>query len=107
MAEQVKTQQSCWEPSRTTSWYPLRKWWLLGQDLRREDEEGLRGRLGACSQYLPAPLFVPHIAGPKCSPVQIEEQHWWRVSLDVVHFLPSEISLWIRDGFLEVTGTEH
>ncbi|TWW60198.1 Heat shock protein beta-1 [Takifugu flavidus] len=104
MAEQVKTQQSCWEHSRTISWYPLRKWWLLGQDFRREDEESLRGRLEACSQYLPAPLFVPHISGPKCSPVQIEDQYWWRVSLDVVHFLPSEISLRIRDGFLEVTG---
>lgn len=89
MTEEVKTQQWCGEYSRAMSSYPLRKWWQLG------------------SQYLPAPLFVPHISGLKVHPGQMEEQYRWRVSLDVAHFFPSEISLRIRDSFLEVTGTEH
>uniref|UniRef100_A0A3Q3ETN4 Si:dkey-1k23.3 n=1 Tax=Labrus bergylta TaxID=56723 RepID=A0A3Q3ETN4_9LABR len=33
-----------------------------------------------------------------------KEQYKWQVSLDVAHFSPSEISLSVSDGFLEVGG---
>lgn len=105
MTEQVKAQQACGEYSRAISSYPLRKWWQLG--LWRTDLECLQGSWEAGSQYLPAPLSVPHISGSRVIPGQTKEQYWWRVSLDVAHFFPSEISLRIRDSFLEVTGTEH
>lgn len=104
MTEQVKTQQSCGEYSRAISSYPLRKWWQLG--LWRTAVENLQGSWEASCQYLPAPLFVPHISGLNVNPGRMEEQYRWRVSLDVAHFFPSEISLQIRDSFLEVTGTE-
>lgn len=105
MNERVKTQQSCGEDIGAFSSYPLRRWWQLG--LCRTDVERLQGSWEASSQYLLAPLFVPHISGLKVIPGQMEEQYWWRVSLDVSHFFPSEISLQIRDSVLEVTGTEH
>uniref|UniRef100_A0A8C3A3E5 SHSP domain-containing protein n=1 Tax=Cyclopterus lumpus TaxID=8103 RepID=A0A8C3A3E5_CYCLU len=68
----------------------------------------LQGGLAGCSwpRYVPAPLFVPYISGPVRPPGQqtSEEQYKWRVSLEVAHFAPSEISLSVRDGFLEVGG---
>lgn len=101
MTEQVKTVQSCGEYSRAISSYPLRNWWQLG--LWRMDGECLQGSWEAKLSY----LSVPHISGLKVNPGQMEEQHWWRVSLDVAHFFPSEISLRLKDSFLEVTGAEH
>lgn len=96
MTERVRTQEWCGGYSRAISSYPLGKWWQLG--LWRTD-------VGASPQHL-STLFVPHISGLKVNPGQTEEQYRWRVSLDVAHFFPSEISLRIRDGLLEVTGTE-
>lgn len=93
MNDQVQAQEY-WEYSRAMPSYPL----------QRSDVEAPRGSLVACSQFLPTPLFVPHVYGSRPDP---REQHWWRVILDVAPFAPSEISLWIRDSFLKVTGTEH
>lgn len=126
MTEQAKTELPCGEYSRGVSWYPLRKWWqlsqLFGQDVglppllepwdpRWMDMDGHQKSLEACSwpEYIPAPLFVPYISVSKPRPSQKtnKEQYRWRVSLDVAHFSPSEISLRVRDGFLEVRGTEN
>uniref|UniRef100_A0A671XC49 SHSP domain-containing protein n=1 Tax=Sparus aurata TaxID=8175 RepID=A0A671XC49_SPAAU len=123
MSEQAKTEPSCGEHSRGVPWYPLRKWWqssrLFNQDVglppflepwdpRWVDVEGLQRSLAACSWpgYIPPPLFVPYISGSMHHPSQkiSNEQYKWRVSLDVTHFSPSEISLSVRDGFLEVAG---
>uniref|UniRef100_A0A087Y982 SHSP domain-containing protein n=1 Tax=Poecilia formosa TaxID=48698 RepID=A0A087Y982_POEFO len=51
---------------------------------------------------LPAPLFVPYISEPM--PHSGQKVSKWRVSMDVSHFSPSEISVSVRDGFLEVGG---
>ncbi|KAM8885362.1 uncharacterized protein AB9W97_013018 [Spinachia spinachia] len=61
---------------------------------------------GSWPGFTPAPLFVPYICGPTHHPgEQIrDESYKWRVSLEVAHFFPSEISLSVRDGFLEVAG---
>uniref|UniRef100_A0A3B5AUY5 SHSP domain-containing protein n=1 Tax=Stegastes partitus TaxID=144197 RepID=A0A3B5AUY5_9TELE len=105
---------------RAAPWYPLRKWWqssrLLNQDVglppllepgdaRWMDVERLQRSLAGCSWpgYIPAPpLFVPYISGSAHQPGQKISK--WRVSMDVAHFSPSEISLSVRDGFLEVEG---
>lgn len=125
MSEQAATDLSCGEYSRGGPWYPLRKWWQPSR-LSRQDvglppllEPGdswwmnvdwLQRSLAACSWpgYIPTPLFVPYISGSMQHPSQkiSEEQYKWRVSLDVAHFSPAEISLSVRDGFLEVGGTE-
>ncbi|XP_038559583.1 heat shock protein beta-1 [Micropterus salmoides] len=123
MSEEAKTELSCGEYSRGVPWYPLKKWWqssrLFSQDVglppflepgdpRWMDVERLQSSLAACSWpgYIPAPLFVPYISGSMHHPGQkiSKEQHKWRVSLDVAHFSPSEISLSVRDGFLEIRG---
>ncbi|XP_010731308.3 heat shock protein 67B1 [Larimichthys crocea] len=123
MSEQAKTEPSCGEYGRGTPWFPLRKWWqssrLFNQDVglppflepwdpRWMDVDRLQRSLAAFSWpgYIPAPLFVPYISGSMHHPSQkiSKEQFKWRVSLDVAHFSPSEISLSVRDGFLEVRG---
>ncbi|XP_035514179.1 heat shock protein 67B1 [Morone saxatilis] len=124
MSEQAKTELSCGgEYERGVPWYPLRKWWqssrLFNQDVglppfletwdpRWMDVDRLQRSLAACSWpgYIPTPLFVPYISGSMHHPGQkISKEHYkWRVSLDVAHFSPSEISLHVRDGFLEVGG---
>nr|XP_046242335.1 heat shock protein beta-1 [Scatophagus argus] len=123
MSEQAKTELSCGEYSKGVPWYPLRKWWqssrLFNQDVglpplletwdpRWMDVDRLQRSLAACSWpgYIPAPLFVPYISSSMYHPGQkiSEEQYRWRVNLDVTHFSPSEISLSVRDGFLEVGG---
>lgn len=117
MDDQVTTQLSGENYGTAGPWYPLRKW-RSSQDAgllpllesgvpRRMD--WLQRSLAACywPGYSPAPLFVPYISGslhhpgPGTSP----EQYKWRVSLDVAHFCPSEISLSVKDGFLQVRGT--
>lgn len=126
MTEQAKTELSCGEYSRGVSWYPLRKWWqssrLYGQDVGLlpflgpweplwMDMDWYQKSLEACSWqgYIPAPLFVPYISVSKSHPSQMinKEQYRWGVSLDMAHFSPSEISLRVTDGFLEVRGREH
>lgn len=121
MSEQTKTESSCGERGGPGLWYPLRKWWqssrLFSQDVglppllepgdaRWKDVDWLQRSLAACSWpgYIPAPLFVPHISESMHHPGQKISQ--WRVSMDVAHFSPPEISLRVRDGFLEVGGTQ-
>ncbi|KAA8592524.1 hypothetical protein FQN60_017979 [Etheostoma spectabile] len=123
MSEQAKTELSCSEYDGAASWYPLRKWWqssrLFIQDVglppflepgdpRWMDVDRLQRSLAACSWpgYIPAPLFVPYISGSMHHPSQkiCKELYKWRVSLEVAHFFPSEISLSVRDGLLEVGG---
>lgn len=124
MSEQAKTEMSCSSSGggSGSSSYPLRRWWqssrLFNQDVGlppflepREpwwtSMDRLQRSLAAC--YIPAaPLFVPYISGSTHHPGQeiSAEQYKWRVSLDVAHFSPSEISLSVTDGFLEVAGTE-
>uniref|UniRef100_A0A672YQD9 SHSP domain-containing protein n=1 Tax=Sphaeramia orbicularis TaxID=375764 RepID=A0A672YQD9_9TELE len=105
------------------SWDRYEKWWrssrLFNQDVgslpflepgerRWMDVDRLQWSLAACSWpgYIPAPLFVPYITESMHHPSQkmSKEQHKWRVSLDVGHFFPSEVSLSVKDGFLEVGG---
>lgn len=123
MSEQATTEPSCGEHGRGVPWYPLRKWWqssrLFNQDVglppllepgdpRWMDVDWLQRSLAACSWlgYIPAPLFVPYISGSMHRPGQkiSTEQLKWRVSVEVAHFFPSEISVSVRDGFLEVRG---
>lgn len=109
MSEQTKTELSGGECRRGVSWYPMRSWWqmsrlftegvglpplLQARDPQWMDAGGLQRYLEACSW--PFPLFVQKID---------KEEHRWRVSLDVGHFSPSEVSVRLRAGFLEVRGT--
>ncbi|XP_020492288.2 uncharacterized protein si:dkey-1k23.3 [Labrus bergylta] len=122
MSGQEKTEQSCGQYGRDAAWYPMRKWWqssrLFSQDVglppfleprdpKWVDVELLQRSLAASSWpgYIPAPLFVPYISAAMHHPRQMsKEQYKWQVSLDVAHFSPSEISLSVSDGFLEVRG---
>ncbi|CAJ1069472.1 hypothetical protein L3Q82_023049 [Xyrichtys novacula] len=123
MSSQEKTELSCGQHGTGVPWYPLRKWWqpsrLLGQDVglppfleprdpRWLDVERLQRSLAACflPGYISAPMFVPYISSSMHYPEQkmSKELYKWRVSLDVAHFSPSEISVSISDGFLEVGG---
>ncbi|XP_044194031.1 heat shock protein beta-1 [Thunnus albacares] len=123
MSEQAKTESSCGEYGRGAPWYPLRKWWqssrLFNQDVglppflesgdpRWMDVDRLQRSLAVCSWpgYIPTPLFVPYISRSMHHTSQeiSKEEYKWRVSLDVAHFTPSEISLSVKDGFLEVGG---
>uniref|UniRef100_A0A3Q4HRZ9 Heat shock protein beta-1-like n=1 Tax=Neolamprologus brichardi TaxID=32507 RepID=A0A3Q4HRZ9_NEOBR len=90
---------------------PLAKGISSSREENRRDHEDVRifsscqmGCLAACSWpgYIPAPLFAPYISGSMHHPSQTISK--WRVIMDVAHFSPSEISLSIRDGFLEVRG---
>uniref|UniRef100_A0A8D3DX89 SHSP domain-containing protein n=1 Tax=Scophthalmus maximus TaxID=52904 RepID=A0A8D3DX89_SCOMX len=122
MSEQAQTELSCGERGRGGAWYPLRQWWpssrLPNQDVglppflepaepRWMSVDWLQRSLAAAAwpAYAAAPLFVPHISGPARRPGQLaEEPCKWRVGLDVAHFSPSEISLSVRGGFLQVGG---
>lgn len=96
--------------SRVGPLYPLRKW-VSSQDvglppfLETGDSCWIKKGLAAWSWpgCLPAPLFVPYISEPM--PHSGQKVSKWRVSMDVSHFFPSEISVSVRDGFLEVGGT--
>lgn len=121
MSDQVRIQLSAEHPGTAGPWYPLKKWWEPSP--RFNQESGLLPLLelggplrtdwlqrALSSSYWPwystAPLFVPHICSPQRHPGPDAgpEQFKWRVSLDVSHFSPSEISLSVKDGFLEVEG---
>jgi len=121
MSDQAKTEMSCVKEDRDASWYPLRKWWqssrLFNQDVglppflepgdpRWMDVDRLQRSLAAWfwPGYIPAPLFVPYISESTLHPNQRISK--WRVSMDVAHFSPAEIFLCVRDGFLEVGGTD-
>ncbi|XP_054895601.1 heat shock protein beta-1 [Poeciliopsis prolifica] len=88
---------------------PLRKW-VSSQDvglppfLETGDSRWIKKGLAAWPWpgCLPAPLFVPYISEPM--PHSGQKVSKWRVSMDVSHFSPSEISVSVRDGFLEVGG---
>ncbi|XP_027888679.1 heat shock protein beta-1 [Xiphophorus couchianus] len=100
---------SCGEYDRVGPLYPLRKW-VSSQDvglppfLETGDSRWIKKGLAAWSWpgCLPAPLFVPYISEPMSHSGQKVSK--WRVSMDVSHFFPSEISVSVRDGFLEVGG---
>ncbi|XP_041644170.1 heat shock protein beta-1 [Cheilinus undulatus] len=120
MSVQTKTELSC---GRDVPWYPQRKLWQSGRlfsqdvgllpfleprDPRWMDVEWLQRSLAATywPGYIPAPMFVPYISASMHHPEQTmsKEQYKWRVSLDVAHFSPCEISLSVTDGFLQVEG---
>ncbi|XP_050965802.1 heat shock protein 67B1 isoform X5 [Labeo rohita] len=80
--------------------------------------EGIFRRLGTSSWpgYLRTPVFAPFTQAPgqHVSTLQREmsggvsevvgEMCKWKISLDVNHFAPSEITIKIQDGFLVVAG---
>ncbi|XP_065106106.1 uncharacterized protein [Paramisgurnus dabryanus] len=112
------------------SWYPLSSRWpsvifnqhfglpplLDPRDLSWM--EGIFRRLGtsAWPGYVRAPAFAPfsQAAGQTISKLHREmsgglsevasEMCKWKISLDVNHFAPSEITVKIQDGFLEIAG---
>uniref|UniRef100_A0A3Q3VVX2 SHSP domain-containing protein n=1 Tax=Mola mola TaxID=94237 RepID=A0A3Q3VVX2_MOLML len=90
---QITPVNSCW------------LWWMWSQLFNQD--VGLPPLLPVTGRSMcPAPLIVPYISGSMCHPGQkiIKEQYRWRVSLDLAHFSPSEISLSVGYGFLEVRG---
>lgn len=111
MSKEAKAESSCGAP-----WHPPRSGWTSGHlfsqdvvapgDPRWTDVVLPQRSLTAWSWCTPTPLFVPYISGTIHPPSQKmdTEQHTWRVSLDVAHFSPSEISLSVKDGFLEIGG---
>lgn len=118
MSEQTKTEVSGGECRRGVSWYPMRPWWQMSPFfnegvglpplLQARDPQWMD--VGGLQRYLeawcwPSPLFVPHVSGTTTDQKTDKEEHRWRVSLDVGHFSPTEISVRVRDGFLEVRGT--
>lgn len=121
MNDQVKIQLSTEQHGTAGSWYPLRKWWEPSPRFNQEsgllpllELEGPRRmewlQRPLSSSYWPwysaTPLFVPHIYGPLhyTDPNAGPQQYKWRVNLDMSHFSPSEISLSVKDGFLQVGG---
>lgn len=117
MSESAKTEESCGECKMDAPWYPLKKWWQFSQicspdiGLPPVLEPGAprwtsadKRSLAACSWpgFVPAPLFVPYISESMHHTGKMIRK--WRISMDVSHFYPSEISLGIRGGFLEVRG---
>ncbi|XP_072289260.1 heat shock protein beta-1-like [Eucyclogobius newberryi] len=115
MNNQVKSALSD-EHDTAGPWYPLRKGWESGRTFNQEagllpllDLGSPRGsdwleRLSCYwPGYGPALLSMPHISG-SLGPSAGPEQHKWRVCLDVSHFSPSEISLSVKNGFLQVGG---
>uniref|UniRef100_A0A3P9IDY3 SHSP domain-containing protein n=1 Tax=Oryzias latipes TaxID=8090 RepID=A0A3P9IDY3_ORYLA len=105
MMEQAKPENSC-EEKRSPPWNPLRKWWQPGwffsQDvglppsLERGDPHWMDAdpfQRSFCLGYLYGSMHHPSL-----------KVNTWGVSMDVAHFSPSEISLGVRDGFLEVRG---
>ncbi|XP_034451257.1 heat shock protein beta-1 [Hippoglossus hippoglossus] len=115
MSEQAKTEPSCGAHGSGGPGYPLRKWWRSSRPFNQDvglppflepgdpwwtNVDWLQRSLAA------APLFVPYISGSMPHPGQkiSQEQCTWRVNLDVAHFSPAELSLSVKDGFLEVGG---
>uniref|UniRef100_A0A3B3DHZ8 Heat shock protein beta-1-like n=1 Tax=Oryzias melastigma TaxID=30732 RepID=A0A3B3DHZ8_ORYME len=87
-------------------WYPLRRWWQpswcfspdvgLPPSLERGDPRWTDAdpfQRSFCSGFLHGTVHRPSL-----------KVDTWGVSMDVAHFSPSEISLTVRDGFLEVRG---
>ncbi|XP_038149341.1 heat shock protein beta-1 [Cyprinodon tularosa] len=109
MSEQAIKEKPCGELERGDPPYPLRKW-VYSQDfgmppfLETGDSAWIKRGLAAWSWLgcIPAPLFVPYISEDMLPSSQKITK--WRVSMDVSHFFPSEISISIQDGFLEVGG---
>ncbi|XP_077097962.1 uncharacterized protein LOC143749309 [Siphateles boraxobius] len=80
--------------------------------------EGIFRRLGTSSWpgYLRTPMFAPftQASGQHVSKLHREmsggvsevvgEMSKWKISLDVNHFAPSELTVKIQDGFLEIAG---
>ncbi|XP_056120845.1 heat shock protein 67B1 [Rhinichthys klamathensis goyatoka] len=80
--------------------------------------EGIFRRLGTSSWpgYLRTPVFAPftQASGQHISKLHREmsggvsevvgEMCKWKISLDVNHFAPSEVTVKIQDGFLEIAG---
>uniref|UniRef100_A0A8C8IJZ6 Si:dkey-1k23.3 n=1 Tax=Oncorhynchus tshawytscha TaxID=74940 RepID=A0A8C8IJZ6_ONCTS len=119
--------------SRDFFWSPLWSWWQqpTPSSLLPNQDFGLPPFLEAgdlpssWTGYLPSlPLLVPsfpapassmHQLAPKLSRVESAglkglsevrvEGHNWRITLDVSHFSPTEITLRTRSGFLEIGGT--
>ncbi|XP_062236565.1 heat shock protein beta-1 [Platichthys flesus] len=123
MSDQARTEPSCGPHGSGGPWYPLRKWWRPSRPFNQEvglppflepgdpwwmNVDWLQRSLAAAAwpAYAAAPLFVPYISGSMPLPGQktSQEQSTWRVSLDVAHFAPPEVSLRVKDGFLEVGG---
>ncbi|KAK9522188.1 hypothetical protein VZT92_018667 [Zoarces viviparus] len=123
MSELDKTESSSGADGGGVPWFPLRTWWQYSRlsnqgvgmppvlepgDPRWTDVDRLQRSLAGCfwPGYVPAPLLVPHISGPADHAGQQmnKGQYKWRVGLEVAHFSPSEISLSVRDGFLQVAG---
>ncbi|KAM6930863.1 heat shock protein beta-1 [Xenentodon cancila] len=117
MSEQTKAEMPCGDYDRATAWYPLRKWWqpsrpvsrdlglppvLVAGDPRWMDVDRLQRSFCSWLGYMPTPLFVPYISESMPEPGQKVSK--WRVSLDVAQFSTSEVSVSVRDGFLEVGG---
>ncbi|XP_061585860.1 heat shock protein beta-1 [Cololabis saira] len=117
MSEQAAAEMPCGDYDRATAWYPLRKWWQPGRPVSRElglppfleagdprwmDVDRLQRSFCSWLGYIPTPLFVPYISESMAQPGQKISK--WRVSLDVAQFSTSEVSVSVRDGFLEVGG---
>lgn len=135
MTEQTKIDLLCPDYGWDSPRYPQRNWWqpscLFNQDfglplfslppgdLKLVDWLQRSVAASCWPGYMHSPLIVPDVPGamhhpnPKmnkaetaCLPEISKEQFKWRVYLDMVHFSPSEITLCISDGFLEVGGME-
>ncbi|RVE67876.1 hypothetical protein OJAV_G00086140 [Oryzias javanicus] len=72
-------------------WYPLRRWWQPGWCF--SPDVGLPPSLERGDPFQRSFLHRPSL-----------KVDTWGVSMDVAHFSPAEISLSVRDGFLEVRG---
>uniref|UniRef100_A0A672IBA8 SHSP domain-containing protein n=1 Tax=Salarias fasciatus TaxID=181472 RepID=A0A672IBA8_SALFA len=109
MSDQAKEDMPCGGSSTGMSTAPLYRLpsRIFNQDLGLPPFLGLdwlpRGLpVYSWPGFAPAPLFVPHIAGSVHQPSQKIPK--WRVGMDVAHFSPSEISVSLKDEFLEVKG---
>ncbi|XP_067084293.1 heat shock protein 67B1 [Osmerus mordax] len=117
--------------ARDATWYPLRSWWQPSQQFSQDFGspaslesgdlswmEWLQRRQASSNwpEFMPFyPLLLPSSPGimkrPRPRPgmgareAEVRtEQYVWRVSLDVGHFAPEELTLRTREGFLEVGG---
>lgn len=110
ISEQAVKEMQFGGDDRGSPLYPPRKW-VFGQDvglppfLETGDTRWIKRGLAAWSWpgCIPAPLFVPYIS--ELMPQSGQKISKWMVSMDVSNFFPSEISIGVRDGFLEVGGT--
>uniref|UniRef100_A0A8C5DKQ8 Heat shock protein beta-1-like n=1 Tax=Gouania willdenowi TaxID=441366 RepID=A0A8C5DKQ8_GOUWI len=113
MSDSSKTETSCGENIRGSPWYPMRKWWYFNHDAGvtpcveladPRQMEGFQRSLAAPSWFgfMPTPMFVSFNNGAMNH--HGKKIPKWKVSMDVALFSPAEISVSIRDGFLEVKG---